>query len=268
MLSEEQKEKISNAKEAATTLLAEQRIASISPAKIYSDPSMHEEVSERDPISGVELRMPRWYFKERLEEREAIEEARAAEERRKIQMLEQEQRIAQSYEDSLSDIPEEQLFVRGANTCDRVWGRNNLVCVVREQHATKMKVGDKWLIIAANDGELAHKQYQQWARATFVEPVAISDWYDEKLYPGLGAIAKALKAGKRAPVLEVCPGAGTPRLGANGEACLFINAQHVWMEFQAKHEKELGQTESLDQKEGIFKRLWNLLHKVAGWRNR
>jgi hypothetical protein len=212
------------------TQILDPRIASVTPAKIYDGADVLATMT--DPETGETRTMMRWQWQERYDEYEAKKEAayRAQQAPVANPITQAEELVKQQFSD-LNAIPTEQTLVKGATACKSLWGENMLLCTVVNPHATRTR--DSGLIIPEGNQQVEKMYLAFWEKSTIVRLDRISDRCNTKQYPAIKNARMRLALGLPGPILELKPGAGSPRKGVNGEACIIVHAQHVWMEFPA-----------------------------------
>lgn len=203
-------------------------ISSVNPAKVYDGADIL--ATMEDPETGEVRTMMRWQWQERYDEFEAKKAAayEASKPKAISPIEEMAERVKQQYAD-IDAMPTEQALVKGATACKCIWGENMLLCTVVNPHATRAENSN--LIIPYGD-ETAEKAYLQfWEKSTIVKVVRVSKNVDTKKYPELKEARIRLALGMPGPIIELKPGAGSPRRGEHGEACIIVHAMHVWLGF-------------------------------------
>lgn len=148
---------------------------------------------------------------------------------REAKRKEEEEKRREEAKQLVASLPKAQTWIRGADCAKRVLGRNNLVGKILKNHDV---VSDGGIIIPACARETDKDFEEVMLKSTFIEVHSVSDWIDDDFYPWLREAKNAIAAGLPGPIIEINPGSGVVRRGENGEACLFINAQWCWLEYE------------------------------------
>lgn len=127
---------------------------------------------------------------------------------------------------SIEQLPEEQP-IPYTGQLKNIWGRNNVLVAVLQPQDTR-----KGGIIIPADTRKVDRTYTNILNASNIgRIIKISRVVDTEIYPELEEWREKLEKGEEGPTIEFMPGAGSPRRGPNGEACLRMNAQHIWGDF-------------------------------------
>jgi hypothetical protein len=156
----------------------------------------------------------------------------AADERRKKFEAEQAERDKANQE-YLKSLPTKQRYIQGAQRAKRILGKNKLLGILLKPHPVKMMIGGKELIIPANCREVNKDFTEVMLKSDFIRVIMVCPFerIDRDKYEWLWEAKTALDAGLKGPIIEIAPGAGLPRRGENGEACIFIDAEWCMMEY-------------------------------------